>query len=73
MLDDKLIKELAEDFKKAREKLKLTQAEVAEKAGMHVSYYARIERGEINLSAIKIGKISDVLRIKIMAKYQTTR
>ena len=65
MQDDKYVKGWAEKFKQARDKLKLTQAEVAEKAGMHVSYYARIERGEINLSAVKIGKIADVLGIEI--------
>lgn len=33
-------------FKEARGKSGLTQAEVAKKAGIHVNYYARIERGE---------------------------
>ncbi len=59
-------KELAEKLSGAREKLGLTQAEVAEKTGMDVTYYARIERGEINTSYDKLKKIFDVLKIKML-------
>lgn len=58
-------KELSEKLKRAREKANLTQLEVAEKAAMHVNYYARIERGEINTSYEKLHKIAEVLKIKI--------
>ncbi len=51
--------------KKAREKLKLTQADVANKAGMTVNYYAMIERGEVNPSFEKIKSIAKVLKLKI--------
>ncbi len=68
MQDNKFIKEVAEAFKKARESLSLTQAEVADKAGMNVNYYARIERGEINLTASKMNQIAKVLKIKILSR-----
>jgi transcriptional regulator with XRE-family HTH domain len=40
--------QLGKNIKKARKKADLTQAEVAEKAEIHVNYFARIERGEEN-------------------------
>ena len=52
--------------KQAREKLNLTQAEVAEKAAnVTVNYYAMIERGEVNPSFEKIKRIAKVLKLKI--------
>ncbi len=52
-------------IKRAREKLNLTQAEVAEKADMTVNYYAMIERGEVNPSYEKIKSIARVLKMKV--------
>jgi len=57
-------KELAKKLSEAREKLGLTQAEVAKRTGMDVTYYARIERGEINTSYAKLKKIYEALKIK---------
>jgi transcriptional regulator with XRE-family HTH domain len=57
-------KRLGEKVRKAREKARLTQAEVAEKADINVSYYAQIERGEVNLSIDKLQSIAKVLKIK---------
>ena len=52
--------------KEARERLNLTQAEVAEKAGnVTVNYYAMIERGEVNPSFNKMKSIAKVLKLKI--------
>ena len=48
----------------ARERLQLTQSEVAEKAGMHVNYYARMERGIANPSFEKLQSVMRVLKIK---------
>ena len=39
---------LGKILKKARKEAGLTQAKLAVKAGIHVNYYARIERGEVN-------------------------
>jgi len=35
-------------FRKSREKLGLSQQLVADKAGLNVSHYAKVERGELN-------------------------
>ncbi len=64
--NDKITKDLSNKLKDAREKSGLTQAEVAEKSGMDVTYYARIERGEINTSYDKLRKIAEVLKTKLL-------
>lgn len=63
---NKIQKELGDKLLKAREKNRFTQAEVATKTGMDVTYYARIERGEINTSYKKLYKIAKVLKIKLI-------
>lgn len=50
---------------KARQKSGLTQAEVAEKAGIHANYFARIERGEVNPSYEILEGIAHALKIKL--------
>jgi len=51
-------------LREAREKKKLTQVEVANKADITDSYYARIERGEENPSLEVLQRISKALNIK---------
>ncbi|MCL4366485.1 MAG: helix-turn-helix domain-containing protein [Actinobacteria bacterium] len=57
-------KQVGQNIKKAREKVGLTQEQVAEKVGIHVSYYSRIERGVVNPSLDKLESIVKVLKIK---------
>jgi transcriptional regulator with XRE-family HTH domain len=61
---DSARKELGVKLKAAREKAGLTQAEVAAASGVHVNYYARIERGEENPSFEKIQAIMKALNVK---------
>ncbi len=56
---------IAKIFKDAREKANLTQVEVAERAGIHVNYYARIERAEVVARGDILNKISKALKIKL--------
>ena len=49
----------------AREKLGLTQAEVAEKAGIHFNYYARVERGEVTPRVDIVENIAKALKIEV--------
>ena len=63
--DEKAIKVLTKLLKEAREKVSLTQAQVAEKSGMHVQYYAGIEQGRVNTSWDKLYRIFQVLKIKL--------
>ncbi len=57
-------KGLGQQLKTLREKAKLTQSEVAKKAGISVNYYARIERGEENPTWVKIEHIKKALGVK---------
>jgi len=63
--DGEVIKDLSEKIKATRERLGLTQADVAKKAGMTVNYYAMIERGEVNPTYNKLKSIARFLKIKI--------
>ncbi len=55
---------IGRNIKKARLKAKMTQSEVAEKAGIHTNYFARVERGEVNVSIEVIEVIAKALRVK---------
>lgn len=55
----------SKQVREARRKMNLTQAEVAEKAGMTENYFAMIERGEMNPSYEKLKSIARVLKLKI--------
>lgn len=46
-----------------REKLRLTQEELAFKADIHRAYIGQIERGEKNLGLINLEKISHALNL----------
>lgn len=63
-IDKKIFSEQGMQFRKAREKAGLTQADVAKAAGVDVSYYAEIERGEVNPTFEKIQAIMKVVKIK---------
>ena len=56
--------ELGKKIKKTRKKAKLIQVQVAEKAGIHVNYYARVERGEVNASIEIVENIAKALKVK---------
>jgi len=62
---NKAPKGFGERLRTAREKLELTQADVAKKAKMTVNYYAMIERDEVNPSLEKMRSIAKVLKLKI--------
>lgn len=51
------------NLKKAREILGLTQADVADKAEIHVNYYAKIERGEAIPSLKRLQRIYKILKL----------
>lgn len=65
--DDKVARiKLGTKLREAREKLGLTQTEVATKAKINANYYAVVERGEGNLSFDKLQRILKVLHIKFL-------
>ncbi len=66
MDSQKDLKRLSNLIKSARKKKKMTQAQVAEKAGVNKNYYAVIERGETNPSYTTLRKLGEVLDIKLL-------
>lgn len=60
------LRKLSKIIKSARLKKKMTQAEVAEKAGLNTNYYAVIERGETNPSYTMLKRLGEVLGIKLL-------
>lgn len=55
---------IGKKLKKHRMELGLTQAQVAETAGLHINYYARVERDEENTSMKTLKAICKVLKVK---------
>lgn len=63
--EDQIVrKKLGGQLKAAREELGLTQAQVADQAGVNPNYYAVVERGEGNLSFDKLQRVMKVLKIQ---------
>jgi predicted transcriptional regulator len=61
--DENVNKKLSDALKKKREELGLTQDQIAELTGFKSNYYAKIERGEINLTMKNMNKIISSLKI----------
>jgi transcriptional regulator with XRE-family HTH domain len=59
-------KDVGDQLKVAREKAKLTQAEVASAVGVNANWYARVERGEEMPSIENLQKIMKALKIKTL-------
>lgn len=56
-------KEFGKRLRVLREKKKLTQEELAEKADMHFTYVGQIERGIRNPSLINLHKLARALKV----------
>ena len=48
-----------------REELKLTQEELADRAGIHRTYLSDVERGSRNLSLVNIEKLAQALSLSM--------
>ena len=55
---------IAGRLKQIRLKQRLTQIEVAKKAGISTNYYARCERGEVKPSVYVLEKITKALKVR---------
>jgi transcriptional regulator with XRE-family HTH domain len=65
-------KALGQAVRKHREQLELTQEELAEKAEVHRTYLADIERGTRNPSIESIRRVAYALKIPISELFKTT-
>lgn len=55
---------IGKKLKDARKKLGLKQSDVAQKAGISVNYYARIERNEENPTLETLERVLKALKLK---------
>jgi CheY-like chemotaxis protein/DNA-binding Xre family transcriptional regulator len=56
---------LGDAIKNARSDLRITQEELAERAGLHRTYVSDVERGRRNISLENIEKLADALKLSI--------
>ena len=63
-MSNKSNKQIAEQLKKHRNRINLTQEELAKKADLSTNYYARIERAEVKPSVEILEKIVKALGVK---------
>ena len=55
---------LAKNLRVIRNKLGLSQEQLADEAGLHRTYIGSVERAEINISIDNIEKIAKALKVK---------
>ena len=60
-----IAKKVGKEMQRIRNQKKLNQESVAERSGMHVATYGRIERGESNAPLQTLNKIAKALKIPI--------
>lgn len=58
--------------KERREELKLTQEDLADKAGIHRTYLSDIERGSRNVSLLNIERLARALSLSIAELFRLT-
>lgn len=58
--------QIGQKISSAREKKRLSQAEVADLVKIHTNYYARIERGDANPTLDVLLAIADVLEMNLL-------
>jgi transcriptional regulator with XRE-family HTH domain len=58
-----LAKALAMNLRKERRDRKLTQEELADRAGLSARYLGSIERADVSASVTVLGKLAEALRI----------
>lgn len=56
--------QIGKKLKAARLKMNFTQENVANKVGLHVNSYAKLERGEVGASIETLKKLAKVLGVK---------
>lgn len=65
MREYKINKQLGKRVRRLRKEQKISQEELAEKAGIHRTYMGKIERGESNPPVHTVSKIAKALRISL--------
>lgn len=64
-MEKTVLKKFGEKVKKERLKQKLSQEDLAKKAGVHRTYIGMIERAEKNITLINVEKVAGGLGIEV--------
>lgn len=64
-MNKNILKKFGKRVREERIKQKLSQEELAEKAGVHRTYVGMIERAEKNITLINLKKLSKALSLEI--------
>jgi len=64
MNEDKIKRTIAQNLSEIRDKQHLTQKQAADKAGLNMNYYAKVERGESMPSVKTLKKLSDAFSVE---------
>jgi transcriptional regulator with XRE-family HTH domain len=59
------LQELGDRIRERRTALKLTQAELGERCGLHRTFIGSIERGERNVAILNLWQIARTLRVPL--------
>lgn len=62
---ERIVLKVAKNIRKERLRQGLTQADLAERAGLHNNYIGLIERAKCNISIITLEKIANALEVEI--------
>lgn len=63
--DDKMLKIIGENLRKARLARGWSQEQLSFESGLHRTYVGAVERGERNITVINLKKLATVLGVKL--------
>ena len=63
-MSNRSVTKIGKNLRDVRSDKRMTQAEVAQKAGISTNYYARIERGEVVISVEVLEGLTKALGVK---------
>ena len=69
-MNAELSKQFGLVIKEYRGNLKISQEELADRAGVHRTYIGMIERGEKNITLENIKKLSEALNVKMKTLFE---
>ena len=69
-MDKSILEIFGKKIRTVRLEQKLSQEELAYKAGLHRTYIGMIERGEKNISLLNIEKVAKALDVKIQELFE---
>lgn len=70
-MNNKILNNFGLIIQRERKKLKISQEELAFRAGLHRTYIGMIERGEKNITLINIHKLANALQIPVSKLFDT--